>query len=87
MAETKAEAMIQGVDPARIDRAAKLIATYDGDTAAAKVTAFLTENPEFKTGTPVLPKGGAGFKSQGSDGAASLKADVSKAFGLKKGIS
>ena len=82
-AETKVEAMAQGVDPAKVDRAAKLIPAYDGETAAEKVKAFLAENPEFAVkGGPVMPTTGVVKAGAGSTTEA-LKASVGKAFGLK----
>lgn len=83
-AEIKAEAMILGVDPAKVERAAKLIPAYDGDNPKAKVEAFLKENPEFKSGspTPVPPGAGGKTKNQGTPEAVKAAADVRAAMGL-----
>lgn len=85
-AETKAEAMIAGVDPAKVDRAAKLIPAYDGETAADKVKAFLAENPEFLAAKgPVMPTTGK-VKGGQDPTLDALKANVGKAFGLKNSL-
>ena len=84
-AETKAEAMIQGVDPAKVDRAAKLIPAYDGETAADKVKAFLAENPEFLSAKgPVMPTTGKVKSEVGGNTA--LKTQIANAFSLKGGL-
>lgn len=84
-AEIKVQAMILGVDPAKVERAAKLIPAYDGDDPKAKVEAFLKENPEFKaTGAAApVPQGAGGrIKNQGTPEAMKAAADIRAAMGL-----
>jgi hypothetical protein len=83
-AEVKVQAMIAGVDPAKVERAAKLIPAYDGDTPQAKVEAFLKENPEFKAtgGQQVPPGAGSKVKNQGTPEAMKAMADARAAMGL-----
>lgn len=81
-AEMKADGLAAGIDPKKIDRAVKIIGTYDGDTSAKKVEAFLAENPEFKASATPAEFGGK-VKNQPVDEMAKAAAELDKAFGLK----
>ena len=81
-AEMKADAMAAGIDPKKLDRAVKIIATYDGKTSADKVAAFLAENPEFKAGT-TPPEFGGKIKGEAVDEKAKVAAEINAAFGIK----
>lgn len=85
-AETKAAALEAGVDPKKINRAIKLIATYEGDTPADKVAALLAEFPDFKTNGKPLPDGGigAGIKNQHLSDKEKAAAELDSVFGKKK---
>jgi hypothetical protein len=47
IAEARAEAMVQGIAPEKIERVIKLIGAYEGETTAEKIAGFIKENPEF----------------------------------------
>lgn len=47
IAEARAEAMVQGIAPEKIERVIKLIGAYEGETTAEKIAVFIKENPEF----------------------------------------
>lgn len=47
IAETRAEAMVQGIAPEKIERVVKLVGAYEGETVAEKIAGFIKENPEF----------------------------------------
>lgn len=83
-AETKAEALVAGVDPKKIDRAMKLIPAYDGETPAEKVAAFLAEFPEYKGDGKPIPDGGFGGKTKTTvpDELAQKQAKLRAAAGL-----
>jgi len=81
-AELKADSLAAGIDPKKIDRSVKIIATYDGKTSADKVAAFLAENPEFKANGKPEEFGGP-VKNQNVDAKAAAAEEVKKAFGLK----
>ena len=47
IAEARAEAMVQGIAPEKIERVIKLVGAYEGETVAEKIAGFIKENPEF----------------------------------------
>lgn len=85
-AEAKAEALIAGVDPGKMDRFMRLALTYDGETVQDKVAAAIKENPEFKmqgTGAGPAPALGGKVKNQGAPADQAATAAFRAALGLK----
>ena len=75
-----------GVDPKKVDRAMKIIGTYDGETPTKKAEAFLVDYPEFKIQASggVIPFIGGRAGSGGADTQAALKESIESSMGLKK---
>ncbi len=81
-AELKADGLAAGIDPKKIDRAAKIIATYEGETSADKVAAFLAENPEFLASAKPA-EFGASIKNGGISEQDQMLALLKKQAGIK----
>lgn len=84
-AEAKVAAMVAGVDSKFIDKAVKLMGTYEGETVTEKIEALLLDLPELKSKavtTGPANTGGKGSNGEKLEGMAATEAEIRRIAGL-----